>query len=70
MNSTLISAGLFLVALAVAGAAYGLRYAPVQGGGLDMVTVWDRWEQRVCVVSLPLGNRVICDVAGLRQPKQ
>lgn len=50
LNRLLALTGLMLLASGLAATAYGLRYAPVGGTGMQTVTVWDRWERRVCVV--------------------
>lgn len=53
MNAARLFAGAaVLMLLAAAATAYAFRYVPVQGdGSVHPVTLWDRWEQRVCLVS-------------------
>ncbi|SDH84957.1 hypothetical protein [Pseudomonas panipatensis] len=37
-----------------------LRYAPA-GGDAQYVFLWDRWENRLCLVSVDAPARIICD---------
>jgi len=36
------------------------RYTPA-GGDSQYVFLWDRWENRLCLVSLDAPSRIICD---------
>ncbi|MEL7939531.1 MULTISPECIES: hypothetical protein [Pseudomonas] len=45
-------------------AAMMLRYTPA-GGDAQYVFLWDRWENRVCLVSIGNPSRVICDLRSL-----
>ncbi|UCL84937.1 hypothetical protein [Pseudomonas sp. HS-18] len=59
----------FLVALftvwAIACVAWiALRYTPA-GGDSQYVFLWDRWENRVCLVSIGEPSHIICDLRSL-----
>lgn len=41
-----------------------LRYTPA-GGDSQYVFLWDRWENRVCLVSISEPSRIICDLRAL-----
>ena len=61
INQTLSALALLLFAGFGGLAAYGLRYVPLVGDGVgNPVTVWDRWEQEVCLVSLIESYPVAC----------
>jgi hypothetical protein len=52
-----------LIPIGVFTVAHLLRYTPLPGGGpLGASPVWDRWFQRVCVVSFVGDNRVSCSL--------
>ncbi|MDF3933680.1 hypothetical protein [Pseudomonas citronellolis] len=56
---------LFFSIWAIACVAWmGLRYTPA-GGDSQYVFLWDRWENRVCLVSIGEPSRVICDLRSL-----
>lgn len=41
-----------------------LRYTPA-GGDSQYVFLWDRWENRICLVSINEPSRIICDLRSL-----
>ena len=65
---------LFLACIAVLAGyllALNYRYEPVAGSqtGMGTISVWDRWHNRVCVVSVALGNKPLCtldEMSGLK----
>ena len=60
-NQTIAALALGILTLGTALAAYGLRFAPIGGDGLNNpILVWDRWQREVCQVSLIDGYPVAC----------
>jgi hypothetical protein len=52
INQTLAAMALIIFCGVSVFAAYGMRYAPMQGDGVsNPVLVWDRWQQKVCQIS-------------------
>ena len=61
MNQTLAVAALAFTVGISGLVAYGFRYVPISGDGISTpVTVWDRWTQEVCQVSLIADYPVHC----------
>ena len=51
INQILAVLALIVFAAGAAVAAYGLRYVPINGDGINIpVLVWDRWTQEVCQI--------------------
>jgi hypothetical protein len=48
--------------------ALNYRYEPVAGSQTAMgtISVWDRWHNRVCVVSISLGNKPVCTIEQMK----
>ena len=48
--------------------ALNYRYEPVAGSGSapGTISVWDRWNNRVCLASYALGGKPICSAEELR----
>lgn len=44
--------------------ALNYRYEPIAGSqtNLGTIVVWDRWYNRVCVVSIGAGNKPMCSI--------
>lgn len=40
------------------------RYAPA-GGDAQYVFLWDRWENRLCLVSIDAPGKIVCDSRSL-----
>jgi hypothetical protein len=60
MRFTLIVSA-FLLLASLVGAAHIFRYVPINtNDAFDFISVRDRWEHRVCVISLARGNRMLC----------
>lgn len=60
--------GIFgVVALSLYSLALTYRYEPVAGSqtALGTISVWDRWNNRVCVVSIAKNNIPLCSVDDL-----
>ena len=52
-----------LILIGALAVAHLLRYTPLPGGEpMGVSPVWDRWFQRVCVVSFAGDNRVSCSL--------
>ena len=63
LNRLLALVGLMLLTSGLAATAYGLRYVPIGGTAMQTVTMWDRWERRVCAVTMVRdGKRLDCSL--------
>jgi len=68
MRMLKIVAALLLSVVAVYVFALTYRYEPVAGSqtNLGTITVWDRWNNRVCIVSIAKENKPVCSVEQLK----
>lgn len=68
MTRLIAATALLLLAAGLVVAAYGLRYVPIGGSGFNEVTLWDRLERRVCVVTmLRAGDRLDCSLEDVKR---
>ena len=65
MNSRLFF-GLCLAAAAILLLVYLFRYQAMPSPVLGEITLFDRWTQRVCVVSLRTSNKIACSLEELQ----